>query len=243
MKIALLLPSRNRLNKFLTFLTSVLATTNNIKNIRIVLGVDEDDPMYEKYERIADNLDFIDFITFPEGSFKKGGLSIYWNTMVQKNNYDILAMVGDDMIFKTNDWDKKIIETFKSKQDNIHLVFCNDGMRGPGNKYENAPPFPVNSFLHRDYVDTVGWYVQDIEPKGFQDTYLDKIFEVLDRKIYYHDIIIKHMHFSEYGNRDSTTDSIESDREGIWDNNDIWEQKLLPRVYQEEKILREKFKI
>ena len=51
------------------------------------------------------------------------------------------------------------------------------------------------------------------------------------------------MHFCEYGNRDSTTDSIESDREGIWDNNDIWEQKLLPRVYQEEKILREKFKI
>jgi hypothetical protein len=243
MKIALLLPSRNRLNKFLTFLTSVLATTNNIKNIRIVLGIDEDDPVYDKYKRIADNLDFIDFITFPEGSFKEGGLSVYWNTMVERNNYDILAMVGDDMIFKTNDWDKKIIKTFKERDDNIHLVFCNDGMRGPGNKYENAPPFPVNSFVHKDYVDTVGWYVQDIEPKGFQDTYLDKVFELLDRKIYYHDIIIKHMHFSEYGNKDSTTERIEKDREGVWDNNNIWNEQLLPSVLKEEKLLRKKFKI
>lgn len=243
MKIALLLPSRNRLNKFLTFLTSVLATTNNIKNIRIVLGIDEDDPVYDKYKRIADNLDFIDFITFPKGSFKEGGLSVYWNTMVERNNYDILAMVGDDMIFKTNDWDKKIIKTFKERDDNIHLVFCNDGMRGPGNKYENAPPFPVNSFVHKDYVDTVGWYVQDIEPKGFQDTYLDKVFELLDRKIYYHDIIIKHMHFSEYGNKDSTTERIEKDREGVWDNNNIWNEQLLPSVLKEEKLLRKKFKI
>ena len=47
MKIALLLPTRNRLNKFLTFLTSVLATTKNITNVSIILGVDEDDPAFE----------------------------------------------------------------------------------------------------------------------------------------------------------------------------------------------------
>ncbi len=243
MKIALLLPTRNRLNKFLTFLTSVLATTKNITNVSIILGVDEDDPAFEKYKRIANNLEFIEFFSFPKDTFKHGGLSIYWNSMVKKIDHEILAMVGDDMIFKTNDWDEKIINTFKDKKDNIHLVFCNDGMRGPGNKYENAPPFPVNSFLHRDYIDTVGWYVQDIEPKGFQDTYLDKIFDILGRKIYYHDIIIKHMHFSEYGNRDATTDTLEKDREGIWDNNDIWENKLLPSIYKEERLIREKFKI
>ena len=61
MKIALLLPTRNRLNKFLTFLTSVLATTKNITNVSIILGVDEDDPAFEKYKRIANNLEFIEF--------------------------------------------------------------------------------------------------------------------------------------------------------------------------------------
>ena len=35
MKIALLLPSKNRLNKFLTFLTSVVATAKDIKNIKL----------------------------------------------------------------------------------------------------------------------------------------------------------------------------------------------------------------
>jgi len=243
MKIALLLPSKNRLNKFLTFLTSVVATAKDIKNITIILGIDEDDPNFDNYKRIANNLDFIDFLSFPKDTFKRGGLSIYWNTMVKECTHDILAMVGDDMIFKTKDWDEKIINTFKEQDDNIHLVFCNDGMRGPGNKHENASPFPVNSFLHRDYIDTVGWYVQDIEPKGFQDTYLDKIFDLLRRKIYFHDIIIKHMHFSEYGNKDKTTELLEKDREGIWDNNSIWEKKLLPFIYKEEKLLRKKFNI
>ena len=43
MKRALLLPSRQRLNKFLTFLTSVVATAEDIENISIILGIDEDD--------------------------------------------------------------------------------------------------------------------------------------------------------------------------------------------------------
>ena len=243
MKIALLLPSRQRLNKFLTFLTSVVATTKNIKNVTIVLGIDKDDPSFQKYLRIANNLEFVQFLSFPEKSFSKGGLSIYWNTMVKKCDHEILAMVGDDMIFKTQDWDEKIIDTFKEKDDNIHLIHCNDGMRGPGNKYENASPFAVNSFVHRDYIDTVGWYVQDIEPKGFQDTYLDKLFEVISRKIYFHDIIIKHMHFSEYGTSDETTTALEKDREGIWDNETIWKDKLLPSILSEAKLLKEKFKI
>ena len=243
MKIALLLPSRQRLNKFLTFLTSVVATAKDIKNVTIVLGVDEDDPNFESYKRIANNLNFVQFSSFPQNTFKEQGLSGYWNKMVEECDSDILAMVGDDMMFKTEDWDKKIISTFKQKKDNIHLIHCNDGMRGPGNKYENAAPFAVNSFVHRDYVDAVGWYVQDIEPKGFQDTYLDKLFDLLGRKIYFHDIIIKHIHFSETGQKDKTTEALEKDREGVWDNMDIFNNKLMPRMLDEVKILKEKFNL
>ena len=48
MKISLLCPSRERLNKFLTFTSSIFCTANNIKNIEIVLGVDEDDKVIGK---------------------------------------------------------------------------------------------------------------------------------------------------------------------------------------------------
>lgn len=239
MKISLLCPSRERLNKFITFTSSVFATVDDINNIEIVLGVDDDDPKIDLYKRIANNLNFVDLIVFKSGLFKEEGLSGLWNEMADRCAGDIIAMVGDDMIFKTNNWDKKIIETFQQQKDNIHLIHCNDGMRGSGNKYAAVDPLPVNSFIHRDYIDAVGRYVQTEEPNIFQDTYLDTLFRTLDRKIYYHDIIIKHLHFSEGGTKDSTSERLEETRVGIWDNNDLFKRKLTPVLQRELTILRD----
>lgn len=239
MKISLLCPSRERLNKFITFTSSVFSTVNDINNIEIVLGVDDDDPKIDSYKRIAKNLNFVTLIIFKSKLFKEEGLSGLWNIMAKKSSGDIIAMVGDDMIFKTVEWDVKIIETFKQQKDNIYLVHCNDGMRGPGNKYAAVEPLAVNSFIHRDYIDAVGRYVQTEEPNIFQDTYLDTLFKTLGRKIYYHDIIIKHLHFSEGGTRDATSDRLEKTRVGIWDNNDLFKRKLTPVIQRELKILED----
>ena len=239
MKISLLCPSRERLNKFITFTSSVFSTVNDINNIEIVLGVDDDDPKIDSYKRIAKNLNFVTLIIFKSKLFKEEGLSGLWNIMAEKSTGDIIAMVGDDMIFKTVEWDVKIIETFKQRKDNIYLVHCNDGMRGPGNKYAAVEPLAVNSFIHRDYIDAVGRYVQTEEPNIFQDTYLDTLFKTLGRKIYYHDIIIKHLHFSEGGTRDPTSDRLEKTRVGIWDNNDLFKRKLAPVIQRELKILED----
>ena len=243
MKISLLCPSRERLNKFLTFTSSIFCTAKNIKNIEIVLGVDEDDPKFKEYKRIANNLSFIKFITFKEGLFKEEGLSGLWNIMARKCTGDIVAMVGDDMIFQTNDWDKKIIDTFQAQEDPIWLIHCNDGMRGPGNKYENVEPMAVNSFVHRAYINAVGRYVQTEEPAIFQDTYLDRLFNGLGRKIYYHNIMIKHLHFSEGGTKDKTSEVLEATRVGIWDNENLFHEKLSTVMQREIKILKDQYKI
>lgn len=237
MKISLLCPSRERLNKFITFTSSVFSTVEDINNIEIVLGVDDDDPKIDSYKRIAKNLNFVTLIIFKSKLFREEGLSGLWNIMAEKSTGDIIAMVGDDMIFKTVNWDVKIIETFKQQKDNIYLIHCNDGMRGPGNKYAAVDPLAVNSFIHRDYVDAVGRYVQTEEPNIFQDTYLDTLFKTLDRKIYYHDIMIKHLHFSEGGTKDATSERLEETRVGIWDNNDLFKRKLTPVIQRELKIL------
>lgn len=243
MKISLLCPSKDRLNKFLTFTSSVFCTVKDINNIELVLGVDEDEAKYSSYKRIADNLNFIKLITFEKNLFKEQGLSGLWNKMAVECTGDILAMVGDDMIFKTNDWDDKIIQTFSAKKDNIYLVHCNDGMRGVGNKYPGVEPLAVNSFIHRDYVNAVGRYVQVEEPNIFQDTYLNILFKSINRKIYYHDILIKHLHFSEGGTKDQTAIDLEATREGIWDNTELFNTKLLPLIKQEVEILKKKFNI
>ena len=99
----------------------------------------------------------------------------------------------------------------------------------------------VNSFLHRSYIDTVGRYVQTEEPNIFQDTYLDRLFSSLNRKIYFHNIMIKHLHFSEGGTKDKTSEALEKTRVGIWDNENLYYEKLGPVMEKESKLLRRKF--
>jgi len=240
MKIDLFCPSRERVNKLLTFICSIITTAKDTTNINLVLGVDADDPKLRFYLKIAQNLNFVQLVRYEAGFFKEKGLSGLWNQMADETTNSIIAMVGDDMVFETLDWDEKIINEFTGKQDNFHLIHCNDGMRGSGNKYENVPPLAVNSFIHRDYVRTIGHYVEEIEPHIFQDTYLDKLFEILDRKIYFHDIMIRHKHFSEYGDKDKTSTNMEKLREGIWDNNKLFHEKLLPEIQREAEIIKAK---
>jgi hypothetical protein len=240
MKIDLFCPSRERINKVLTFICSIATTAKDINNINFVLGVDDDDPKRDIYLKIAQNFSFIQLVEFPANMFKEKGLSGLWNRMAEETTNSIIAMVGDDMKFETPDWDEKIIKEFSNKQDNFYLIHCNDGMRGSGNKYANVAPLAVNSFIHRDYVETIGHYVEEIEINTFHDTYLDKLFETLNRKIYFHDIVIRHLHFSEYGGKDQASIDLEKQREGVWDNNNLFEEKLMPEILKEVEIIKAK---
>lgn len=242
MKIALMCPSRQRLNNIITLISSIMSTAHDIKNINLVLAVDDDDPKFEIYKKIATNVNFIQFIKTPASIFKQKKLSGMWNYMYSQVTDDIVAMIGDDMIFETPDWDLKIINTFKnnSYKDNIIMVHCNDGMRGAGNTINpNVEPLAVNSFIHRDYTNLIGRYVQDIEPNIFQDTYIHTVFSAINRRIYYHDIMIRHLHFSVKGKMDKVSEQLELDRSGIWDNSSIWKNIIVPEINKEVKILTE----
>ena len=221
MKIALLCPTRNRMNKLLTLISSLLTTVKDPNNICLVLGVDEDDPALEHYEYLARNTKFVELVIFQNhGKFL--GLSTMWNIMSKnKTTCDIHAMVGDDMVFMTKDWDEKIIDEFKNgPKDKILMVHCNDGMRGKGNKYENIRPFCVNFFVHKNYFNTVDYFVEPYIPNIHQDTWTQHVFDAIGRTKYRHDILIKHLHFSETGEKaDSVTENLEKLREGIWNNN------------------------
>ena len=216
-------PTRNRMNKLLTLISSLITTVKNPENIYLVLGIDEDDPAKEHYLYLKKNLRFIEIVEFKNGG-KFLGLSTMWNKMAScfPNTVDIFAMIGDDMVFMTKDWDEKIIEEFnKGPKDKILMVHCNDGMRWKGNKYENVAPFPVNFFVHKFYVNAVGYFVEPFIENIHQDTWCYYIFNTINRTKYRHDILIKHLHVSETKEKeDAVTTNLENLRKGIWDNND-----------------------
>lgn len=241
MKIALMCPTRNRLNKLLTLISS-LATTIKGKDVQLVLGVDEDDPVGKYYEYLSNNIPFIKVITFKNNG-KFLGLSTMWNGMAKQIDADIYAMIGDDMMFMTQGWDEQIVEEFKNgPKDKIIMVHCNDGMRGPGNKYAGVPPLCVNFFIHKNYISATGYFVEPYMENTHHDTWPQIIFDKLKRTIYRHNILIKHLHFSETtGNMDNVSSNLEALRANIWNNNE-WIQKYEKEMNNESSKLVEYIK-
>ena len=60
MKIAILVPTRERMNNRLTLLFSILTTVNDINNVNIYYGVDKDDPTLDIIKKVA--------VAIPSGS-------------------------------------------------------------------------------------------------------------------------------------------------------------------------------
>ena len=219
MKIALMCPTRNRMNKLLTLISSLITTVNKPENVLLVLGVDEDDPAKKYYTYLEKNVSIVKVVELKNNG-KFLGLSTMWNTMAEKVDADIYAMIGDDMLFKTQNWDEEVIKEFvNGPKDKIIMVHCNDGMRGPDNQYAQVPPLCVNFFIHKNYVQTAGYFVEPYMENTHHDTWTQIVFDSLGRTVYRHDILIKHLHYSVTDNsQDPVSQNLEELRKGIWDS-------------------------
>lgn len=238
MKIALLCPTKNRMNKLLTLISSLITTTKNPNAVDLVLGVDEDDPAKKYYTYLEQNVPNIKIIEFKNNG-KFLGLSTMWNKMAADVDADIYAMIGDDMTFNTQDWDIKIISEFQNgPKDKIIMVHCNDGMRGTGNTFNQVSPLCVNFFVHKNYINAVGYFVEPYMPNTHHDTWVQLVFDNINRTVYKHDILIKHLHYSVTdGKEDHVTTVLEKHREGIW-SNDQWKDKYSTEIQREISILK-----
>jgi hypothetical protein len=222
MKIALMCPTRNRLNKLLTLISSLITTVHDSNNVCLVLGVDEDDPSKPHYTYLERNLPFVKIVEFKNNG-KFLGLSTMWNSMAKEISADVYAMIGDDMVFRTKDWDTEIIQEFeRGPTDKIMMVHCNDGMRGGGNEYAHVSPLCVNFFVHKNYIEAVGYFVEPFLENTHHDTWVQVVFDTIKRTIYRHDILIKHLHYSVTSDKqDNVSQNLEELRKGIWNNHDF----------------------
>lgn len=211
MKIALLCPTRSRPNDVLRLIRSIESTVHKFSNIKLYLGVDSDDVTVYELNHHIQLKSYVTKIVFPSNS-NFPGLGVLWNYMASQASEEIFAMVGDDYIYETPGWDIKIIKQFEDgPEDGLLLVHCNDGLHGPGNRYshsnglEPGRVLAVNSFIHRKYYEINGYYLREEFKHQFVDTWLDNVFHNINRKIYRHDIMIRHLHFSQTNIMDNVT--------------------------------------
>ena len=62
MKIGMLIPSRERLNLKLTLISSIITSVDNINNINLYFGIDDDDPTRDIAYKIEDAITFVHIV-------------------------------------------------------------------------------------------------------------------------------------------------------------------------------------
>ena len=187
MKISILVPTRERMNNRLTLLFSVLTTVSDINNVNVYYGVDKDDPTLETIKKVAKAIPCLKVVEI-ENNGEFLGLGKLWNILVNNSTEEIISMIGDDMVFKTKDWDLKILEEFKScPEDNIKAVHCNDDCHGA--------KLAVNLFCHRKYAEIMGGFMREEFKINWVDQWLHQVFSAFNRLTYRGDIMIEHRHW------------------------------------------------
>tara|TARA_R100000664_G_C2759090_1_gene148514 strand:- start:2250 stop:2993 length:744 start_codon:yes stop_codon:yes gene_type:complete len=212
MKISILVPTRERMNNRLTLVFSILSTVDDINNVDIYFGVDKDDPTLETIKKISEGINCLKIIEIDnKGKFL--GLGKLWNILVKKTDAEIISMIGDDMVFKTNGWDTKLIEEFTNMpSDKIQAIHCNDDCHGE--------KLAVNLFCHRKYADILGGFMREEFKINWVDQWLHQCFDAFGRLKYRNDIMIEHRHWVLGKNKRDNT----AERMAVADVNKISDQ-------------------
>lgn len=189
-KIALLVPSRERISSKRDLAKSIANTVHNINNVNLYFGIDDDDPTKPESIKISQEFPFVKIIEIHNNG-KFDGLGKLWNICARATTEEIMAMIGDDMVFVTPGWDSRILEEFDAAHcppDNLKMVHCYDGRHGA--------KIAVNAFVHRRYMDIMGYFMREEFRCDFIDLWLHQIFASLGRLTYRGDIHIEHRHWS-----------------------------------------------
>lgn len=189
-KISLLVPSRERLNLKLTLISSIITTVKDINNVELIFGIDEDDPTRDIVKKISNAIPFVKVIDI-QNNKKFIGINKIWNLLYPHAEGNILGYIGDDMVFKTQNWDEKILEEFDKNnlpKDKIKLVHCYDG-------YRDHDEISVNAFVHKKYTEIVGYLCREEFLINWSDQWMYQSFKAFDRVKWIRDIHIQHNHW------------------------------------------------
>jgi hypothetical protein len=178
--ISLLCPTRGRPHGVRRLLDSLVATASGA-DWRLWLYVDDDDPARAEYGEL---LDSGVLLTIVFGS--RLVLSDYWNVLARIARGDIMGMVGDDTVFRSQGWDALLERTFAEYPDGIAFVYGKDGFRDELHGSQG--------FVTRKWVDTLGKFTTPDFSHDYCDTWMNDIAEAVGRRRYLPDLHTAHLH-------------------------------------------------
>lgn len=173
--ISILIPTRKRPHNIQKLWDSITRTVRNPIDIELVLYIDEDDKSYKNLK-----------IPYKKVNGERIVLSDMWNVCAKEATNDIMMYCGDDVLFRTKNWDRVVIDTFDKLEDKIGYVFGRDGSVHDGR-------YGTHGFVHRNWFDALGYICPPVFSGDYSDTWINDVAKLVDRHIFI-DILTEHMH-------------------------------------------------
>lgn len=171
--ISLLVPSRGRSFNITRLWLSVAETVRGDWEMLVRLD-DDEATAYPSFGNLT-------YYTGPRQIMSQN-----WNELATHAKGDILWHGGDDVTFRTIGWDSIVRAAFPP--DNIALVHGHD-------LSPNGDWLATHGFLHRKWVDTVGYFVPPYFSSDYNDMWLVDVAHMIHRRIYV-PIVTEHHHFA-----------------------------------------------
>ncbi len=180
--ISLLCPTRKRPKGVERMWNSAKETADNPDEVELVLRIDLDDASKHETMRLAEAagrhlLTHMDLRTT---------LSKNWNEAAKIAHGEILMQCADDIVFRSQGWDTLVKEAFDRVEDKILLVYGRDGL--------NDAALGTHSWVHRRWIETLGYFVPPYFSCDYADTWINQIAETVGRRHFIKEIFTEHMH-------------------------------------------------
>jgi len=175
MKLAIIIPSTSkgrdwkypRHSYLFKTLCSIKETTSS--NIKVYVGIDEDDLFYSDTCIEFFNI-FGILMEFVRVNVPKGHVTKIWNILAKKaydDGCEYLYMCGDDITFSKRGW---LEESIKILQENGNI-----GMTGPKNTNGNTRIL-TQCLVHRKHIDIFGFFFPEEIKNWYCDDWINDIY-------------------------------------------------------------------
>ena len=193
MKISLVLGSRARPLNMVRLVETAIATADNPDDVDFVFYID--------YGDVTGSCQAEELKRQRKGQVNVvHGPRIFMSQMADEciplAKGEIYMAAGDDIVFVTKGWDTQVVEAFKKYPDKIVMVYGDDGTGGAYVTDSGLDKFGTHFFLHKNWVDAVGYFNPPIYVKDFVDTHINTVADVIKRRCFIPSLIIEHHHYT-----------------------------------------------
>lgn len=183
MIISLLCPTRGRPSNVIRLVASAVNHSVDPKQLEFVFYLDNDDVLGAQGVNSA--IEQFPGIKIKMVVGERILMSNMWNVCHENATGEIFMHCGDDIEFKTPEWDTLVRDAFAAVPDKIVFVHGTDGW--------NVDNFGTHGFLHQNWVKAVGHFVPPLFSSDFNDTWLNDVANQIGRRRYVN-VLTDHYH-------------------------------------------------